>query len=388
MVANSSQRMGNPVAATGKSFTKGDTQKVKGLAIILMVIHHCFLDPERYAGQDVVFAPFSEPVFNWIALSFNICVALFVFISAYGITMSQRRLSPDYKLSARQSEVLVLKRLVSMVGGFLFVFLLAQAWSLLVVHDGRYLRVYGEGFLGVLYFVLDALGLAELFSTPTFLATFWYMSLAIIIVMLMIVLPRIYKTTGVVPLLFFAVLFRVLFVPSSDAHYCYLPNYLFCIVMGLWAAEENLIVRIDDAKVATGEVGSRAIKLLLALAVGALSLYLRQKTRYTALLPFWDGVIAVDTCYVMYGFVNHIPVVNFALDVLGKHSMNIFLAHNFVRVIWYYDFTYSFRYWWLITLVLLGISLALSVGIEALKRLTRYDKLIVILRGKCDVTGG
>jgi membrane-bound acyltransferase YfiQ involved in biofilm formation len=86
-------------------------------------------------------------------------------------------------------------------------------------------------------------------------------------------------------------------------------------------------------------------------------------------------------------WIDKVPGVNTVLAFIGKHSMNIFLAHNFVRIVWYYDFTYSFKSWWLITLVLLAISIVLSICIEALKKLLRYDKLLLRLRSGCDALG-
>lgn len=170
--------------AVSSAFTKQDTLKLKGLAIILLVIHHCFLAPDRYEGQEVIFFPFSERKFNFIALSFKICIALFLFISAYGITISYKRKFSDYNFSAKESEKAIIRRLIKMLSGFLFIFILAQIYSVLIIRGGRYSFVYGSGLVGALYCLIDALGLAELFCTPTFLATFWYMSLATIAVIL------------------------------------------------------------------------------------------------------------------------------------------------------------------------------------------------------------
>ena len=68
---------------------------------------------------------------------------------------------------------------------------------------------------------------------------------------------------------------------------------------------------------------------------------------------------------------------------IGKQATNMFLVHNFIRVVWYYDFTYSFRYWWLILLVLLAISYVVSIIINALKKTIRYDKIVEALISKC-----
>lgn len=64
--------------------------------------------------------------------------------------------------------------------------------------------------------------------------------------------------------------------------------------------------------------------------------------------------------------------------------MNIFLIHNFIRILWYYDFTYSFRYWWLITIVLLTISILLSILVEQLKKFIKYNEAVTWLVSKCD----
>ena len=365
---------------TEATFSKTDTLRVKGLAIVLMVIHHCFLGPERYEGHVVDFAPLSEPVFNAIALSFKICVAIFVFLTGYGITLSYRAKFPDYDFKARQSERLIARRLISLIGGFLVVFVLAQLYGLFVVHDGRFSQLYGHGIPAVLYVAIDALGLAELFGTPTLLATFWYMSLAILLVFLIPLMLRLYARYGMSTVLVLALLFRVCLPPTSDNHMAYLPNYLFCLTMGIWSADKNLIVRVARKRFSGNEAADRVITCLLLMLTGMVSLYLRQKTRSTALVAFWDGILPFVICSFMYLSINRLPLINRVFEFLGIYSMNIFLVHNFIRVIWYYDFTYSFKHWWLITLVLLTISLAISIVVEWVKKVSGYNRLLQHLR--------
>lgn len=368
----------------GSAFTKEDTLKVKGLAIILLIIHHCFLAPDRYEGQTVIFAPFSERKFNFIALSFKICVALFLFISAYGITISYKRQFPGYRFTAKESEKAIIKRLIKMLSGFIFVYMLAQLYSVIVVRGERYEFLYGTGVLSLLYFFIDALGLAEMFSTPTFLATFWYMSLATIAVILIPMLIKAYKKFGIISVLFVSVLVRMFFEPSVETHFCYLPDYLFCIAIGIWSADIDIIGLIEDKRISTNNSINSIIKLLVILVAGAVMMYLRQKTRYTVILPVWDGIIPILTCYLVHMYIGRIPIISDVLTYLGKHSMNIFLVHNFVRILWYYNFTYSFKYWWLITIVLLGISIVLSNIVEILKKITNYNKLVLQLLSRCD----
>lgn len=370
--------------AVSSAFTKEDTLKLKGLAIILLIVHHCFMAPNRYEGQEVIFFPFSERKFNFIALSFKICVALFLFISAYGITISYKSKFPDYKFSAVESEKAIFKRLVKMLSGFLFIFILAQIYSVLIIRGGRYSFVYGSGLVGALYCLIDALGLAELFCTPTFLATFWYMSLATIAVILIPIMIKAYKRFGIISVLMISILVRMFFKPVPEAHYCYLPDYLFCIGTGIWSADIDVIGLIDRKRLFGNSVSNRIAKLLIILVIGAVVMYLRQKTIYSTLQAVWDGIIPILTCYLIHAYLGRIPAINNLLSFIGKHSMNIFLIHNFIRILWYYDFTYSFRYWWLITIVLLTISIILSILVEQLKKFIKYNEAVTWLVSKCD----
>ena len=66
-------------------FGRQESLCLKGIAIIMLICHHCFMRPSRYKGQDLIFI-IPEPIWNYVALFFKICVCIFVFISAYGIT--------------------------------------------------------------------------------------------------------------------------------------------------------------------------------------------------------------------------------------------------------------------------------------------------------------
>ena len=60
---------------------------------------------------------------------------------------------------------------------------------------------------------------------------------------------------------------------------------------------------------------------------------------------------------------------------ISHHNMNMFLFYFFIRARWFEDFSYSFRFWWLIVLVLLLDSFVFSVALEWVKKALRYDRL-------------
>lgn len=158
------------------SFTKNDTNAIKGIAIIMMMFHHCFLSADRYAGYDIDFSFLGEYYTVMLSSFCKICVSIFVFISGYGISLSLKRLeTKDYPLQVK-------KRYISLMSGFWFIYILSFVAAL--IFDRSILSVYkGNNFIdGIFFAFCDFMGLAELFGTPMMIGTWWYMSLALVII--------------------------------------------------------------------------------------------------------------------------------------------------------------------------------------------------------------
>ena len=72
-------------------FSKDETVKVKGIAILLLMFHHLFYNADRVAQSGMRFLWFSEEQIQPIAIAARICVWIFVFLSAYGLTYSYNK---------------------------------------------------------------------------------------------------------------------------------------------------------------------------------------------------------------------------------------------------------------------------------------------------------
>ncbi len=334
-----------------KTFTKEDTLLVKGVAILFMLFYHLFETYERVNSVGVIYAPLSENAFLMVSGFGNICVAVFAFISAYGISkklisLEDTDLRDWYKVSV--------KRYLKLLVGFLCIY---ASVTLLWFYKFDYVKLYGKGWQGVLCGLLDALGLAQVAGTPTLCETWWYMEIAIIIIFMTPVLLKVVKSMGNYSIILGVLLPLVVELPFD------FKRYYFVILFGVVAAHEEWLER------ARLDRFPKWARIIVGIVLFATLVVIRQNYFvYNSFAYLLDGAIAVFFAWFMKELFGGIPGVKQILRFLGKHSMNIYFIHSFIYMIIYQEFVYSFRYAGLIFGVLLSISLVYSVCLEGIKK--------------------
>lgn len=358
--------------SSGDIFDIGNSNCLKGVAIIMLLIHHCFQYPSRYKGQDLTFL-IPEHILNTVALSFKICVCLFAFISAYGMTKKMMSIPDSDRRTLHVSvKNIISSRIIKLLGSFIFVFLLVDLFALFY-DPARIPEIYGTKFPSCAeYFAADMLGLAELLGTPTFLGTYWYYSLAIVIILIVPAMYLLNKRIGSAAFLALVAVinFTVTFENRNIWH------YILCIAVGVVCAAENVITRLVNYKICRNVYWNKIGKFTIEFLLVVVLLMLREGELKGELYPFWDAVIPVVLIPFLCEFIFPIPVIRQIFAFLGIYSANIFMVHNFIRNVWFYDFTYQFRYPVVIVGVLLINSLILSILIELLKKGLHYNQLI------------
>lgn len=364
-----------------KIFSKQDTNVIKGLAILFMMYHHCFATVDRFEQYTVNFFPLSEKMGVLLSYSMKICVGMFVFLSAYGMTISMNRKKKGELLSGRETAAMTTGRLINMMSGYMILFILVHIISL-CLGDSRFTTVYGTGFSAGIGVIIDFFGLGDILGTPMYIATWWYMSTAIVLILLMPLLLWLYRKMGNYSILL-VTLVPYLFTIS----YTNITRYFLAMILGVAFAESDGIVKISQWQIGNSMVLSRISRFVVELVL----LYLLFKGRNSEygyqLIEFWDSLIPLVIILFAYEFMAVIPGVNQVLAFIGKHSMNIFLTHNFFRVFWCPDFIYGFRSAWLIPLALLVVSLVFSILVELFKKLIRFENFVTWLRKKLVVPG-
>lgn len=354
MVQNEKNRVG---------FTKAETRFCKGIAIILMLFHHLFNDYEEYAGYVVDYSPFSEDRIMYLALLGKVCVAIFAFLSGYGITVNYHVKCERTGGAKSQGETVrfIFRRYWKLMAAYWFVF----ALTLLCQPLGRTVfDAYGENVKDILvYFIIDVFGLSYLFGTPSLNPTWWYMSIAIAIVLIIPLVIWLIQKIGAMGTLMLSIM-CLGFTGLSNAS----TVYLFPAVLGAVCFGGNVFGRVDDF--GRGRKLTCLIKSLFLLFAGMCLATLRTNYNYFGIM---DGLIALDLALLVHVLLVKIPIVNRAMEFLGKESGNMFMIHNQLYSFYFPGFFYSFHYWWLILAALVAVSCLVSVVINFIRRKTGYD---------------
>lgn len=339
-----------------KSFDKTSTNICKGIAIILMYIHHSFSSPDSWAGCQVILTVLTQDQLISLAGFGKVCVHIFVFLSAYGTYRS----TPNMNLESYPK--IVKRRYLSLAGGFLFIYILSQLFSPLTGISRT--EIYGsDPLLRLLYSIFDGLALAGPLGTPRYIGTWWYINLAIILIFLLPLLNLLADRIGwtILPLCFFFLWIFDLNVTNDG-----FPRYLPAAVMGILLAKYKIyeqICSLLNQKKAFYIFGS----LVLSFCILFIS-YLRPILNQPYIV---NALLAALICLFCFVVLEKIPGLRSGLALIGKYSMNMFLTHTLIRSAAsnLHTFSYAPKYPVLIILLLLADTLLISIAIEGLKKL-------------------
>lgn len=347
-----------------KEFTKKHSNFVKGLAILLLLAYHLFESEELIVSMQVNHTPFPLEDFLRFTSFGNVCVSVFVFLTAFGIAtglFSQRNtLSPDLFWKTAYSQAA--KRFFRLMLNFALLYL---SVNLLWGYKLDYQSLYGPGIQGILLLLTDGLGLSMFFDTPTLNATWWYMEIAYLLIFLIPLLVWLTEKIG------YGILLPGFFLPYAVTFQPDLKRYLFVAVFGVCAAYGKWPDKLLNLKLPP------VLQWVGGILGFALCVLIRQNYMvHEYYIHVVDAPVALFLIFVAADLLGSVPVLREGLAFVGKHSMNIYLVHTFFYMILWRQYIYHFKYAGVTFLLLLAVCLLYSIVLEAVKKITRIQKLL------------
>lgn len=356
-----------------KGLSKNDSLAIKGIAILIMLFHHLYCSVDRFENFTVDFSPSSQSTVVSVSLFFKICVSIFAFITGYGLLKSVSKIEFNNKNVFKWN----ITRLIKTMSGFWLIYILSFVVTMII--DRRPLEIYfgGSRIKGVLYILLDFLGLANFFDTPTLCGTWWYMSAAVIFILIIPLIYFISRKVGYIPIIVVVVaLPRLLNIGYPGGVNAY--SFILPVILGMMFAEYNLFEKMSDIM-----PKNKALSYVTSFAVlGVMTVLCYLLYRVYPQNKGWEynyGIVPVIViCFSRYCVIR-VPVIKQILQFYGKHSLTMFLTHTFIRAVYFNEFVYSFDNFMLIYAVLLVMSTVLAVVIDLFIDLIRYHKFTAIM---------
>lgn len=331
-----------------KPLSLRDTNVLKGIALLFLLIHHLFYidnglyDEVTIAGRGVV---------QTIGLWSKVCVAIFVFLSGYGLTVQAEK-----KGGVGDIARFYWRRFTKLMLNYWFIWLIFVPIGVFVF---RYSFAEAYGSHTGIKFLLDFIGLINAFGIYGYNVTWWFYSCIILLYILFPFLYRLLKKDTMLSVLVMAVATYLpipIFASARPYLLTFLAGMIYCSMSNRYTS-------------AGGGKTSHSITLCVLFLMAAFDrLVAPDKLRF-------DAVIVI-LMVMSYKFINLPDVTTKALAFLGKHSMNIFLFHTFIYYMWFQDIIYITRNPFVIFLELLASCLLISVLLESIKKLIRFDTLI------------
>ena len=329
--------------------SKTDTAAIKGIAILLMLWHHLFLNTMDYG----IFT-------HSLAVVFKVCVAIFLFVSGYGLTKKYSQLKKPY---FKNTVKFLLRRYVNFFLPYWFCFVLMVLVGNLAgfsFHDA-----YPASRNTLKCFLLDIWGQM---GYDSFLKPWWFNKMII----------QLYL---VFPIFFFIIRNKYLswvglaLIIVVQLYAKNLPGNVFFIVegglpafyLGMICARFRLVLETNDGKwkpllLITGLLACIGLSVLHLMVV---------KDPYVAVLIRAVMALCIIVVYKSYGN-KHFTILEF----VGKYATIMYLTH-ILFVILIPEVIYGVKYSVLIFIVFVFVCLVAAMIIDALQKWFRYDRLRV-----------
>lgn len=324
-----------------------DTNILKGIALAFLLWHHLFYT-RKMPVDDIMIGHY--PLVQTLGIWCKVCVAIFVFLSGYGLTVSAEKnggigsLWQFYK-----------KRYLKLMINYWFIYLVFVPFGVLVM--GRTLEsVYGENY--VLPAIVDFLGLFQsIYGSPYgYNPTWWFYGC---IIVLYLFFPLLYKCKKywylLIPL---AIVFNTLAFHITFINPC--GGYMLSFVCGMSLAL-NPIKEMDG--------GAKNI-LWLFVVFSVIAWYRLHSTH----VFLWDAMISL-TLTILYMHLTLPEFIRKPLAFIGKHSFNIFLFHTFFFYLYFKEYIYWTKNPILIFATLFVVCMVTSMILEIIKEYLGINKL-------------
>lgn len=342
-------------------FSKTESTKVKGIAILLLLFHHLFYNPLRIENSGIQFMIVSQEIMQKIATSARICVWLFVYVSAYGLTYQYVHRKEENKIQ------FLTRRWISLMSPYWFIYIMTLILCFLISKDLG--SIYENH---ILYVVFDFMAWSDFFGTNVLVGGWWYMCFAQILVLTIPFVNYICEKLGWSSYLLVFVAMQYLPDGIKSSYGGRYSNYFLVTILAVLCVRNQIFDSVLKKGITKEK---KLVFFFLSFSITVMLLVIKMKIsdrdiwQVNSLL---SSIAAFLICYISCAFLKN-KILSAFLFFLGKHSGNIFLCHSFL-IIYCPKWVYWSKNAVLSFLTLLSLSAMFSLLFEFLKKFIHYNE--------------
>lgn len=354
-------------------FNLKNTNYIKGVAILLLLFHHLFSGTVPGAIENLNIS--GTPWYCYFARYAKTCVAIFTIMSGYGLYAST---STDYSVKK-----FYLKRYSKFYLNYWVIFIIFVPLKILVTPE-----LLANGALMFHSVLSDALGFTYFFNgrISNINPTWWYISSILFLYFLFpffrLLLDRF--NTWFLLLSLYSLISVVIPTQLFTQLHLFETVYwlIFPFILGMYCAKNDIFSKIMNYG---SKYSSVFFKWIVFFILFAIFLYLREFSGIMTDLLF-DGMGGGVLIFILNESSKLNGKFTNLINLLGKHSMNIFLFHTFIFADLLPKVIYSTKSICLDYIIMILFCLAISMAIEMFKRLIGipilYGRLKLFIDGK------
>jgi hypothetical protein len=335
-----------------------ETNIAKGVAVLLLLVHHLFSFPERLKYDYIsLFTLFNENGEYYIGHFGQIAIVIFLFLSGYGLYKSNFK-NPSNILNKSYT------RLKKIMINYWVVFLIFIPMGLIFFGDIE--RFQNNS---IMEFLRNFLALSSSYN-----GEWWFLYDYILLIL---IFPLIFQGVCKNPILTLLISFFIFYNSSSQGNYYSVMYWQLAFMLGTFFAKYNLytwVKKIYNIRL------FRNLKLFNNVIFDLIIIVVLFRFRTTSQLfekTTIDMLIAPLFIFVIIQLMTKIKLTT-TLTYLGKHSMNIWLTHTFFCYYYFQSIVYLPRISILIFIWLVLLTLLTSIIINKIILLINNKVLIKI----------
>ena len=301
-------------------FSKEQTTELKGVSVILLLIHHYFY---VYSGHGNI-------IMDYIVDYSKICVTLFVLLSGYGLYKTYKNQNCGYfKFTFyRIKKIMIPFQIV-----FILFVLIGTIFNLQTLE-----QAYGTSNV-FLKMLIEFLGLRNYFEpllgSFSYNVTWWFIPMLLLLYVLFVPLVKMMEKHGLKAILIIWIMCKLVIprtIPQVILNILF-PDYLFSFAIAIFLSihEDNIKGFIKEKKL------SNIITLFLASVP---ILFLTQRVALSS--SFWILSLLIIFIYIAIDEKYNLSFAKLVLFQFGKYSYQIYLTHTFIYYYFFTEFSYYF----------------------------------------------